>query len=545
MRFDFRHSSTESKKWLAERLFEALPGAISLTIIVGLILLSFFRPFFASMVVIIIGFYLLVRFIYSIFFILILRKRLSLEKATDWMDRVKGFDIPYEYWRKLDLMGAIITPKEKASLAIHQKELEILKKSKQLPSLSTNLHHLLITYLNSESYEKFEAVIKSINGGKFPSERILMLVLLDKNSSNILEDKIQEIKKRHGETFLDFFIYRFPFDSHEAANLEPLTKKIKEYFESKGIAFEDVIVSLFDSVIPLPAHYLSSLTYYYMVYPHRTQAIFKFFTIYGDDSWRRSGIARVLNLSSSFFGLTESANPLQVIPLSDFSISLKTILELECSPLDLIFDPTMIFWKAFIYFDGSYNIVPVYFTLSKDLIEGKDFRSTVDKIYHQKLKEASQIKKLPIITKAFFQARYIPWYKKVKYITRLLEYHILDVIWSPFLSAIAWLPVIFVWPQFVNMRLYYSTWRISTVIPVLIFLNIFILTIICLLFFPKRKVKYSFFQLTGYIFEWLLIPFFAIFLTAFPALINQIGLAFYKKPSQRNNSKIASKANTN
>lgn len=524
MRFDFKHSPVKSKKWFSERLFEILPAAINLSILAGLIFLSLFRPFFASTIVIILGLYLFLRFLYSIFFILILGKRLSLERATDWMDRVKGFDEPYEYWRKLDLMEAVITPKERDSSSIHRKELEILKKSKQLPSPSLKLHHLLITHFTDKSCEKFEGVIKSISGGKFPAERILVVVLLNQNNAVILEEKLQEIKKRYGETFLDFFIYRFDFNLYDPANLESLTKTIKEFFENKAVSFEDVIVSLFDPDITLPAYYLSSLTYYYMVYPYRTQAIFKFFTTYSDDSWRRPGITRVLNLASSFFSLVESANQLQVIPFSDFSISLKTIIEIGCSPFDLIFDPTMIFWKAFIYFDGSYNIVSVYFTLPKDLAEGRNFKSTTAKIYHQKLKEASQIKKLPIIAKAFFQARYIPWYKKVKYIVRLLEYHVLDVIWPPFLSAIAWLPVIFVWPYFANMRLYYSAWRISMVIPVLIFLNIFILTIICLLFFPKRKVKYGFFQLTGYILEWLLIPFFAVFLTTLPALAIQIRL---------------------
>jgi predicted membrane protein len=73
----------------------------------------------------------------------------------------------------------------------------------------------------------------------------------------------------------------------------------------------------------------------------------------------------------------------------------------------------------------------------------------------------------------------------------------------------------------------------------LVFMNIFILIILCLMFLPKRKIKLSLSKVIGYVLQWFLIPFFGIFLTTIPALLVQIRLM--KKSFSRNNQGVKAK----
>jgi len=301
-------------------------------------------------------------------------------------------------------------------------------------------------------------------------------------------------------------------------------QKIKEIFKDKDVYPEDVIVSALRLNVKLSHHHLSCLTYYYMVHPLRNQASFQFFPTYTDDIWGKSGIARVFNISSSFFQLIDSSNPQRLIPFSDFSISFKTLIDIGRTPFDLLIDPPAIFWEAFVYFDGSYELSPIYIKLPWDIIAERSLKNTMHKIYAQKQGHAAGIYKLPNLIKAFLKDSYIPTWKKIKYTLKLLEFYFFDTLWPVFFGFLAWLPALFVWPQFANMRLYYSSSRITLMISSLVFMNIFILIILCLMFLPKRKIKLSLSKVIGYVLQWFLIPFFGIFLTTIPALLVQIRL---------------------
>ena len=87
-----------------------------------------------------------------------------------------------------------------------------------------------------------------------------------------------------------------------------------------------------------------------------------------------------------------------------------------------------------------------------------------------------------------------------------------------------WLPAIFAGLEFSNTVLYYSAPRVAATIFSLASVSLVttIVSSVCLL--PKPPVKNPLLKKVQHMFEWLMVPFIGIFLSAMPALDAQTRL---------------------
>ena len=523
MEFKFSSSDLKGTEKKIQRFFEILPGFTSWSIIIGMIFLSFYKPLFAAIMIIAFDLYWLMRLLYMTLFLVLSYTRLSMEKTTDWMERVRGIDNINEYQEFLETKEIRGRWKEKVAAVLHKKEVERLKNSYQKLPASKDIYQLVIIPVVKETREIIEPGIKSIAESSFPQERIIVVIAMEERASEEVKADARALITAYKNKFFDFLEVIHPDGiAGEArvkgANSSYAAAKAAEYLKEKNIPFENVIASCFDADTVVDIEYFAGLTYYYLTFPKRERASFQPVPVYNNNIWEAPGITRVLETGSSFFQLIESTNPDKLVTFSSHSMSFKALVEIGYWPVDMISDDSAIFWKAFVHYDADYHVVPMYLTLSMDAVVAESWWQTVVNVYKQRRRWAWGVENFPILMRAFLKSKKIPLYRKVKHAFKLFEGHIAWTTWAFLLSVIGWLPAVFATREFSHTVLYYSAPRIAGTIFHLASLSMVVSIILSLFLLPAKKGKNPVLKRIGYAFQWLLIPLTIIFLSAIPAL---------------------------
>jgi hypothetical protein len=314
----------------------------------------------------------------------------------------------------------------------------------------------------------------------------------------------------------------------KGANVTYAARHMKDYIESKNIPLEHVIVSCFDADTVVSRDYFACLTYHFMITPDRFQASFQPIPMYHNNIWQVPGFARVIETGSSFFQLIEATNPEKLVTFSSHSMSFKALVDVNYWPVDMISDDSAIFWKSYIHFDGKYRVIPMYVTLSMDVVCSTNWLNTIKSVYKQKRRWAWGVENFPIVMRAFIKSRHIPLYDKIRHGFKLFEGHLSWATWGFLLSIIGWLPALFAKREFSSSVVYYNVPEIANTIFNLASLCLIASITLSFLILPKTTMRYSFFKKIGHALEWLLIPFILVIFTALPALDAQTRLMFGK-----------------
>ncbi len=525
-----RHGLTHSEKKL-ERFFEILPGLTSWSILIGLLSLSFFQPVTAALIIILFDFYWLLRLFYLTIFLMVAFLRLSLEEETDWLRRIQSID-------ELRQAGtsdkaAVKGWKARISDMFFQKEIKKLTISKSMPPLSKDIHHLVIVPAFKETLEVLEPGVKSYAEGSFPAKRILIVLAVEERASEEVKKAAEDLRLKYQSVFFGFLVVIHP-DGREGearvkgANATYAAQQAQKYLEERRIPVENVIVSCFDADTVVSASYFACLTYCFMACPERARASFQPIPVYHNNIWEVPGFARILEMGASFFQLTEATHPDRLVTFSSHSMSFKALVDVNFWPIDMVSDDSAIFWKAFIHYEGDYRAIPMYVTLSMDVVDAGGWWQTCVNVYKQKRRWAWGVENFPIVMRGFLKSSKIPVFARIRHSFKLFEGHIAWSTWPFLLGIIGWLPVFFAGQEFSDSVLYYTAPRIASVIFNLASLSLLTTIILSLSLLPKKKIKHSFLRRFAHALEWLAIPVVAIFFSALPALDAQTRLMLGK-----------------
>ncbi len=527
-RFSRRTESSAEAAW--QRALEIVPGALSWTIIIGMTVLSFARPLHAAIIVIAFDLYWLFRLFHMTLFLILSYLRLSIERETDWIARVRDLD------KTLELNSCKRAPyphrdwRGRFSNWLYCREIETLRRSNSPPPLFSDIHHLVIIPIAKEAPEVVEPGIASLASQTFPVGRILLVLALESRAPQAIKDGVRSLESRYRDRFLEVLVIEHPNDlAGEArvkgANTAYAAKAAKRFFDERHIPAQHIVASCFDADTVVSAQYMACLTYHYLMTPNRTQASFQPIPVYHNNIWDAPGITRVLDIGASFFQLVEATNPETLVTFSSHSMSFQALVEVGYWPVDMISDDSAIYWKAYVHYDGRYRVIPMYVTVSMDVVAADSWWKTVRYVYRQKRRWAWGVENVPIVLRAFFRARSIPLYDRIRLSLKLIGGHVAWATWAFLLTFIGWLPAIFAGREFSDTVLYYSTPRITGLIFNLASGALFTTVILSLCLLPKEErferplIKRILLSL-----EWALVPVVAVFLSALPALDAQTRL---------------------
>ncbi len=532
MTFPFSRQGLRGRERVLERTLEIVPGATSWAILLGMALLAFRDPLLAAILIIAFELYWLLRLLYMTLFLVLSYVRLSLERDTDWMARLK--DIEAMLVSQPDPavrggQGSAGTPRRRPAQWIGRRNFEALRRGGRPPLPAQAMVHLVILPIATESQAVYEPGIRSLVSQQFPSKQILVVLAVEARAPADVHAAAEAVQQRFRHHFLDFLIVRHPDGVPgearvKGANATCAAKVAAAYFTERGIPFECVVVSCFDADTVVGPTYFACLTYHFMSCPQRSRASFQPIPVYHNNIWDVPGFARVLDVGASFFQLVEATSSETLVTFSSHSMSFQALVEADYWPVDMISDDSAIFWKSLIHYDGDYRVVPMYVTVSMDVAAAGSWRKTVLNVYRQKRRWAWGVENFPIVMRAFLRANDLPLARRVRHGFKLFGGHVAWATWPFLIGVIGWLPALVAGREFSSSVVYYSAPRIAAIIFRLALISLLTTVVLSACLLPKPPVRFPWLKKLGHMVEWLFVPAVAIVLSAVPALDAQTRL---------------------
>ncbi len=529
MKFDYSVKHIPSSERPVQRLLEIIPGATSWLILISLLILSLCKPVWAAILLIAFLLYWILRVLYLTLFLLMAYVRLASEKHTDWMRRVRQVALLETEADREKITLEAGAWQRWISERAYQAELNRFRLSGSKVPLYENLLHLVIIPVAKESAAVLEPGMRSLAEGAFPSSKMLVVIALEERASAEVKQGAQHMLTRYAGHFYDFRIVEHPDGlAGEArvkgANVSYAGREMLRYFEDKRIPLENVIVSCFDADTVVGSDYFACLTYQYLVQPDRERCSFQPIPVYHNNIWQAPWFSRILEMGASFFQMIEATNPEKLVTFSSHSMSFKALAEIGFWPRDMISDDSSIFWKAYIHFDGRYRVVPLYVTLSMDVVDAGSWWKTAVNVYKQKRRWAWGVENFPVVMRAFMKSKTISLYHQWRLAFKLFEGHVSWATWA-FIPAVFGLITAFSsGREFSRTVIYYSAPRIAGIIFNLSLGALIVAIVLSFLILPKRKAKRPWYKKIIFILQWLLLPWVFMFLGALPALDAQTRL---------------------
>lgn len=488
-------SITVEINWEAvrRRVWEILPGFLSWGTLIGLFTLGLLLPFWIAMFVIAYDVYLLIRIVYMSIHLLYAYNRLKEYRGRDWI--------------------------------------AVLKKEKQATMNWEKVHHVIVLPTYDESIHVLRTSISSFAATDFPKERMHVVIGFEERAGQRAQERAASLKKEFGSQF-HTFITAFHPDGIEgekkvkSANASWAIQEMEKELKKQRIPEDMVLVSNFDSDTVVSPEYFSYLTYVFVTTKNPYRASYQPIPLYNNNLWDAPSFSRVVAMGSTFWQMIESTRPERLVTFSSHSMTLKALKEVGYWQKNVISEDSRIFWQCLLRYDGKYQTIPLYTTVSMDAALAPSWWQTLKNQYKQKRRWAWGIENFPYLVEGFLNNRKIPFSTKFTYLFRTLEGHYSWATAAIIVAVLGWIPVLFGDPDFHRTFLSYSLPFITRTLMTIAMSGLIISATLTILLMPNRPHHYSVWKYILMILQWALVPIIATLLSAFPALDAETRLMF-------------------
>jgi len=470
------------------RFLEMIPGLLIWFTFIFSIALSFIKPLWVIYFIIAFYFFWLLRVSYFIFYILISFKKFKRAEKTDWLEKVKKLS----NWKKI--------------------------------------YHIIYVPTAGEPMEVLRTTLDSLLGADFPSEKMIVVLGGEERMKDDFEPKAEIIKKEYSEKFYKLLITLHPDGLEDemkgkGANAHWMGHRSKELIDRLGIAYENLIVSYFDSDTCAHKKYFSYLTYKYLTHPNPTRASFQPAVNYNNNIWDAPAAMRVTAFGTVFWLLTELMRPERMYTFSSHSMSFRALVDVGFWQKDIVTDDSRIFLQCFFRYNGDYEVEPMYIPVSMDTVMDEKYWQSFKNLYKQQRRWAWGVEHFPYMIWNFRKNKLIPWYKKVKHVFNLTE-GMYSWATAPIIIFLLGRLPLWVAGQsqdsssvIVQNAPFVLEWLMG-----LSMAGIFVSAILSLMVLPRRPKKYKKAKYAVMLLQWILLPITFVIFGAIPAIEAQTRL---------------------
>ncbi len=474
------------------RLFEILPGALSLGTLFGVFVFSWLVPAWISIFIICFCFYYLLRIFYF-----------SLHQILGYF-KVKR----------------------------HLKENWLLKLKKEHGADWKKIYHVVILPTYKEGYAIMKENIDSLLQADYPKEKMIVVLSVEQRAGEVFKVMAKKIEAEYASKFFAFLTVVHPDNvpgeiGGKGSNVAFAGKEVQRFIDTAKILYEDVLVSSFDIDTKAYPQYFSCLTWYFLAEKNPLRASYQPVPVYNNNVWEAPFFSRVVSTSNTFWQMIQQERSEKLTTYSSHAIPAKVFFEVGY-PHNVVPDDSRIFWRAYLYYNGDYRVVPIYYLVSMDAVVSTNLIKTIFNQYKQQRRWAWGCAEIPYMMFGFLQNKEIPLWQKIHHL-----YTILDGYWSWATAALlllllGWLPIFLGGSKFnvsvLSFNLPILTGRIMTVS----LMGMIISAVLSAMLLPPLQKGMSQFRKIAVFVQWVFLPFILIVFGAFPALDAQIRLMLGK-----------------
>jgi len=470
--------------------WQILPGLLSWSTLIGLVVLSFTLPFWVAIFIIVFDMYILIRAVYMSVHLVHAYRRLRHLKDVDWLTKAKRATGHLSWSR---------------------------------------VHHIVIIPTYDESLDVLRTTLDGLKNTDFIKNNMHVVVGFEARVGDIAKKKAQTVTQEYTQHFGTFLTTMHPDGLPgekrvKSANANWAVKAMEKKLAAKGINTKQILVSNFDSDTVVGQGYFSYLTYIFITHPDPYHVSYQPLPMYHNNVWDAPAFSRVVATGSTFWQMIESTRPERLVTFSSHSMTLQALKDVGYWQPNIVSEDSRIFWQCLVRYDGHYRAEPLYTTVSMDAALGKSWWQTLKNQYKQKRRWAWGIENFPYIAERFLRNKKMPLRTKLTYIWRTLEGHYSWATAPIIVAALGWLPIIVGGPEFQITTLSYNLPFITRTIMTIAMTGLVLSGILTYYLLPPKPRHVTSWRYLSFAWMWVLVPAIATLLSAIPALDSETRL---------------------
>jgi len=480
------------KDHLIYRFFEIMPGLMSWSVLISLVLLSKYKPLWVSIFIIIFVIFWFFRTIYFSLHLWVGYKKMQEHENVDWLKKVKEIN----NWQ--------------------------------------NIYHLIVIPMYKESLEVVRDNFLNLLKSDYPKEKMIVVLAAEEKARKEVESITRVIEKEFGSKFFKFLTTWHPANlkgeiAGKGSNETWAARKARqEIIDKIGISYQNIIFSSFDVDTCVYSKYFSCLTYHYLTAKKPTKTSFQPIPLFSNNMWQAPVFSKIFSFSSTFWHTMNQERPEKLVTFSSHSMSFKALVEVGFKQTNVVSDDSRIFWQCFLYYDGDYEVKPLYYPISMDANVAKNSFITLLNIYKQQKRWAYGVGDIPYFLLGFLKNKKIPFKKKFSLGLESIGGHFSWATASIMIFLLGWLPLILGGPDFSRTITSYSLPKIISRLMTVSMIGLVGSIYLSFILLPPKPPEYGKWKYLVFAFSWLLFPAMMIFFGSLPALDAQTRLMFGK-----------------
>lgn len=474
------------------RLFEILPGALSLGTLLGVFIFSWLVPAWISIFIICFCFYYLLRIFYFSLHQVLGYLKVRQHIKQDWLQKLK----------------------------------------KEHGSNWKKMYHVVILPTYKEGYAIIKESLDSLLAAQYPKEKIMVVLAFEERAGKEYTQLASRLALEYGDKFFAFLTSVHPGDitgeiGGKGSNVAWAGRVAKEYIDAKQIPYENILVSSFDIDTKVYGHYFSCLTWYFLTEKNPLRASYQPVPVYNNNIWEAPFFARVVSTSNTFWQMIQQERSEKLTTYSSHAIPGKVFFEVGY-PSNVVCDDSRIFWRAYLHYNGDYRVVPIYYLVSMDVVASTSFLKTIVNQYKQQRRWAWGCAEIPYVLFGFLKNKQIPLVTKIHH-----AYTLLDGYWSWATSALllfvlGWLPIFLGGSKFNVSVLSFNLPILTSRIMTVSLMGMLISALLSTMLLPPLPKGMRQIKKVMIFAQWIFLPVILIVFGSFPALDAQIRLMLGK-----------------
>jgi hypothetical protein len=232
---------------------------------------------------------------------------------------------------------------------------------------------------------------------------------------------------------------------------------------------------------------------------------------------------------TTFWLLTALARQDALVTFSSHSMSWRALMDAGYHDKRIVSEDSRIFYQSLLTYNGKYEVTPLYLPVSMDTVRDDNWFQSIKNLYRQQRRWAWGVEHVPYLLWEFRQkGKKIPWYIKLKWVFLEWEGKWSWCLVTILITILGRLPT-WVAPESVRQSALFfnAPHMLETLMNIALF-GLFLSAILSFPLLPKRPATHPAHRTIIMAFQWILLPFTLIFISAIPALDAVTHLMFGK-----------------
>lgn len=484
----------DAKERIIYRILEIIPGALIWLTLIGMFVSSWLFPTFTAIFIIIFCVYWLVRVSHFALHLVAAYRQMKKNMQINWQEKLVR--LPGTDWQKI--------------------------------------YHLVILPTYKEEIGVLRGSLQALVQSQYPKDKMIVILSIEERAGNEVKERAQKLSEEFGDKFFKFLVTCHPAGiadelAGKGSNESWAGREAKrQIIDPLGIPYSDIIVSCFDSDTQVYPHYFCCLTYHYLTEPKAARASFQPVPFYFNNVFEAPFFSRVVSASNVFWQMMQQQRPEKLTTYSSHSMGFQTLVDVDFWQTNIVSEDAGIFWRALLFYDGDYEIVPFHYPLSMDSCAAKSWKQTIINQYKQQRRWAWGSEGIPYLLFGFFKNKKIAFHKKFRYTLLLLE-----SFWAWGTNALlilflGWLPLLLGGGQFNSTILSYNLPKTTQILMTAALGGVIVCIIINSVLFRLASVHLSQKRKLSMVAQWIFLPVSLIIFGSLPAIDAQTRLMFGK-----------------